>query len=591
MITTEQFAENTAVSQNSPLVSIIVPVYNVEKTLYHCLASAVYQTLPETEVIVVNDASPDNSQAIIDEFESRFPDKVRCIIHSENQGLSYARRTGLRNARAPYVVFLDSDDFITGDLCEILYSQISEEGLDLLYYPATRFWEGSQKFDSFNPPKDASQDVMIREGLAMFAGAMYSKEYLLAHEDIAFLKMLFEDAATTPALMSRTDRIGVYRKKPLYFYRYGRIGSICASQMTERKMHDTFAANTIGLENVSSEFMGAYTYRAVKRAVGIMAKETAIYDYGVVHVKDLAERTKVYADSLTDSEIRMVTRAQEQPDEISIPKIVYVNGFIRNELKDFDRYVKEATRAYLFDPEVVILDESTCDMAALPDWLKAATKEEQGLYFAVQTIAEKGGIYISPAVQITSSFNREAFCGAFFVAGPETTVLPCVFGAAPVHPAITVLKNLLDRESVAWQRNNIADCMAHVLIGECGVHLTGLEEKGLHNLHMLRFCDVCCGLHADKSYCTLNYNNYLSNIDGVSVLPQRLMDFAWSLAAAELADTESSLMKAKEDAKKARRNARELQSDLDDIRNNFVFRIIRIIWNLLPQKVRELIRK
>ena len=114
-----------------PYVSVVIPVYNVEGLLRTCLTSAVYQTLPEVEVVVVNDASPDNSQKIIDEFVERFPGKVRCIIHEQNQGLAYARRTGLRNAKAPYVVFVDSDDFISSDLCEVMLNKILENDDDM----------------------------------------------------------------------------------------------------------------------------------------------------------------------------------------------------------------------------------------------------------------------------------------------------------------------------------------------------------------------------------------------------------------------------------------------------------------------------
>ena len=78
-------------------VSVIVPVYNVEQYLPKCLDSLVNQTLEEIEILVVNDGSPDNSQAIIDDYASRYPDKIRAFI-KENGGLSDARNYGVKQA-------------------------------------------------------------------------------------------------------------------------------------------------------------------------------------------------------------------------------------------------------------------------------------------------------------------------------------------------------------------------------------------------------------------------------------------------------------------------------------------------------------
>ena len=92
-----------------PLVSVIVPVFNVEKYLSKCLNSLVNQTLSEIEIIVVNDGSTDKSQTIIDDFARRYPQKIFSFI-KENGGLSDARNFGLQYANADFIGFIDSDD-------------------------------------------------------------------------------------------------------------------------------------------------------------------------------------------------------------------------------------------------------------------------------------------------------------------------------------------------------------------------------------------------------------------------------------------------------------------------------------------------
>ena len=351
-------------------------------------------------------------------------------------------------------------------------------------------------------------------------------------------------------------------------------------------MKDTFTADIIGLQNVLPEFMDAYAFRSLKRAAVTMNKELSIYDYSVFHLKGMVERTKEYEQELPEGTQRVIDRAMEYPDEISIPKIVYINGFVRNELKDFDRYLAEAKKAYLFDPEVVILDEGNCDISLLPNWLKDASNEEKGIYFALSSIGKKGGIYISPAVQVITSFNREAFCGAFFVAGPEVTVLPAVFGGSLDHPLFVALQQTMDREETAWERNSVMDCVAHALIGECGVHLTGKEERGLHNVHMLNFRDVCCGLKMEQSYCMLNYNNYLRLDVAMLAMPQKLMEFAWELAAEEYRALEENLAKTKKDVQKSKSDMKKAKRELNSIKKNIFFRIARKLWHLIPESIR-----
>lgn len=112
-------------------VSVIIPVYNVEKFIDKCLNSVVNQTLKEIEIIVVNDSSPDNSQKIIDKYVKMYPKKVRSFI-KENGGVSTARNFGLDKATGEYISFVDSDDYIDKDMLKKMYELAKKEDSDVV---------------------------------------------------------------------------------------------------------------------------------------------------------------------------------------------------------------------------------------------------------------------------------------------------------------------------------------------------------------------------------------------------------------------------------------------------------------------------
>ena len=106
---------------NSPLVSIIIPVFNVKAYIERCLLSVYKQTYANIEVLLIDDCGEDNSASIAEQFiQDRQWNKARIIFHVENKGLSAARNTGIKHAKGDYVYFLDSDDEITSDCIEKL---------------------------------------------------------------------------------------------------------------------------------------------------------------------------------------------------------------------------------------------------------------------------------------------------------------------------------------------------------------------------------------------------------------------------------------------------------------------------------------
>ena len=117
-------------------VSIIVPVYNVEKYLKRCINSLINQTLQDIEIIVVDDGSTDNSGQIIKEYQEK-NSNIK-YYKKENGGLSDARNYGMKYAPSEYIAFLDSDDFVDKTMYEKMYNKAIEENAD--YVECDFYW-------------------------------------------------------------------------------------------------------------------------------------------------------------------------------------------------------------------------------------------------------------------------------------------------------------------------------------------------------------------------------------------------------------------------------------------------------------------
>ncbi len=123
---------------NKPVISVVVPIYNVERYVRKCLNSLQNQTMKEIEVICIDDGSTDRSGAIADEFNNDCGWPIFRVIHTNNRGLSTARNRGIKEARADWLMFVDSDDWVSEDFCRIPYVTAIETKADLVIFRCFR---------------------------------------------------------------------------------------------------------------------------------------------------------------------------------------------------------------------------------------------------------------------------------------------------------------------------------------------------------------------------------------------------------------------------------------------------------------------
>lgn len=205
-------------------VSIIVPIYNVEKYLKQCLDSIVNQTYKNLEIIIVNDGTKDNSMKIVEEY---LQDNRIKIINKENGGLASARNSGLEKVTGEYISFIDSDDWIELNMYEELVSQISDE--DILIYRYFSYDDkkkkivGKKKIDFYSQNKLEDKYLYVELPCCCW-NKLYKKEYL-EKNNFKFLEILYEDVFWNIETIFSTEKIKFIDKR-YYYYRVNRDDSI-----------------------------------------------------------------------------------------------------------------------------------------------------------------------------------------------------------------------------------------------------------------------------------------------------------------------------------------------------------------------------
>lgn len=211
------------------LLSIIVPVYNVENYLPTCIESLINQSYSNKEIILVDDGSTDSSGIICDKYADRYT--FISVVHQKNEGLSCARNTGFAKSRGQYIAFLDSDDWATPTMYEDLISLMELHHCKIGC--ANYIWheqDGKSRLcqDKMDGTMILSQEEAIKSVLTygVIGNSVNSKLYARdILEDVIFIKgLLFEDIVHTASVLLKVQSI-VYTSQPLWNYRV-RNGSI-----------------------------------------------------------------------------------------------------------------------------------------------------------------------------------------------------------------------------------------------------------------------------------------------------------------------------------------------------------------------------
>ncbi|MBS3202812.1 glycosyltransferase [Turicibacter bilis] len=237
-----------------PKVSIIIPVYNVEKYIVQCLDSVINQSLQDIEIIIVDDGSPDRCGEICEEY-AKLDNRIK-VIHKQNEGLGYARNSGISIASGEYIGFIDSDDFVEKNMFEELYNTAVKQKADAVYcgiyyhqnnesvasdfVNSISVWSGKNEVKKFLMDlvsSDIDEVEDARFGATVWKG-IFSRKVIVENK-IKFYserEYVSEDSLFDIDFMSKAERV-VMIPQNYYYYRYN------PESLTSVYRDDRFAKN------------------------------------------------------------------------------------------------------------------------------------------------------------------------------------------------------------------------------------------------------------------------------------------------------------------------------------------------------------
>lgn len=227
-------------------ISIIVPVYNVEKYLKECLDSILRQTFRDYEIICINDCSTDNSLQVLKEYEKEHME-IKVINNPINKGLSYSRNIGLEIAKGKYIAFVDSDDYLIVNALEILHKEAEEKELEILYFDKEIIYEDAWKNQRIYTTSDKNDYLGIYTGKELFVRLsekvesinpnaytqFFLRDFLIKNTIKFYERIVHEDYLFYFVCAMNARRVAIMNRK-LYVYRK-REGSITSTIDEKRK--------------------------------------------------------------------------------------------------------------------------------------------------------------------------------------------------------------------------------------------------------------------------------------------------------------------------------------------------------------------
>ncbi|MCU0082033.1 glycosyltransferase family 2 protein [Streptococcus danieliae] len=227
-----------------PFLTIVVPVYQVEKYLERCIDSILNQNYQDYEIILVDDGSTDRSPEICDEYAEKF-EQIQ-VVHKENGGLSDARNTGIEKAKGKYLLFIDSDDWLASSCLEELMPILEKRDVDLLCFARQFVKSEKESLSSVQSPElrvvtgyEAYLEMMQHGWVTGFATDKIFKKSLFSEHSIEFpVGHYYEDLGVLYRLLLSSQQV-VLTNQVYYYYFIDNPNAITAS-WTESKFLDMF---------------------------------------------------------------------------------------------------------------------------------------------------------------------------------------------------------------------------------------------------------------------------------------------------------------------------------------------------------------
>ena len=299
------------------LISIIVPIYNVELYLKRCIDSILNQTYTNSEIILVDDGSLDNCPQICDDYEKK--DSRIKVIHKENGGLSEARNVGLKMASGDYISFIDSDDYIDNTMYEKMINKLLEYNADIVECGTNYVYDNQVvKYKGANIEKECNAENALK-GLILgdsFQQTVWNKIYKKnIIQDILFEKgKINEEDIWTYIVFSRCNKL-VSITEPLYFY-IQRANSIMGQNYSIKRL-DGVEARYRRLIFIKNNYYSLYNFE--KKSFFFYC----LYNCQcILRCKNKSDKIKGY--NIIQSYIKKIDFNSKEQSKMSLKEIVWI---------------------------------------------------------------------------------------------------------------------------------------------------------------------------------------------------------------------------------------------------------------------------
>lgn len=272
---------------STPLISIVIPIYNTEQYLRQCIDSVIYQTYRNLEIILVDDGSPDNAPKMCDEYAMR--DERIVVIHQKNQGLSQARNSGIAVSGGDYIMFIDSDDWVDFEMCERMLQAMVQYHTQAAMCAYVREYKGnplprilysedtvldgkSLRRRICGPLNEELKNPENLDCYVMMCGKLYPREAVCGIKVTDISLIGTEDALYNVEAFGKIDNV-VYLNQPFYHYRKEVQSSLTARYKPNlesqwENLYDRIL-EIIDSDQLDNEFRNALNNRIALNIIGI----------------------------------------------------------------------------------------------------------------------------------------------------------------------------------------------------------------------------------------------------------------------------------------------------------------------------------
>lgn len=462
---------------DSPIISVLIPVYNSAEHLRLCMNSLINQSFEDYEIIAVNNGSEDNSLEILEEYAQEYPDKVFVYTIEHSNFVGTGRNYGISKARGQYLYICDSDDIVEKHALTWLHGRAEYYKADVVYgyFNFVNLQNNTVKIMGRDGERAVTTGELILTG-ADYWRRLYKKS--LIDEVIEKVGPIpentnFDDVAWLPVVHSYAK---VIRSADRPIYNYFRRTQSTVGGYSPNVVEYSIISEQYAMDNCNPKYR-EYAELYVARRI----KNNLISRW--IYTDKLVEQIKKSWDVFSKN--KLITGEKDLYNKLSdyneladepMPETIYLNGFGAGFSDDDINSVKEKA---FNECNCVVLNESNCDVNK-NRFTKEAYKNSEfkllGAYFALENIYENGGIYITKNIDIERPFNSLRYFSAFFAYKNITEFSEEIFGGIKGNPVIKSIINTFVEERYKNIFMPLGERITNIICVKYGVKMNGTTD-------------------------------------------------------------------------------------------------------------------